>query len=38
MSVLGRDILELFVLIADLNRDSLGLLRGRHGYEIITGR
>lgn len=34
MSVLGRDIIEMFVLIADRKNDSLALLGGNHSYSI----
>lgn len=37
MSVLGRDILELFALIADRSANVLAMLRGKHRYAIQSG-
>lgn len=36
MSVLGRDILDLFTLIVDRKTDFIGLLRGQHDYKIVV--
>ncbi|MEO8497727.1 MAG: hypothetical protein ABI614_21890 [Planctomycetota bacterium] len=36
MSVLGRDIIEMFALIADREHDVLALLGGNHTYSIQT--
>ena len=35
MSVLGRDILELFAVIVDQADDTVWLLGGRHTYSIV---
>ena len=37
MSVLGRDILELFALVADRSANVLAILRGKHRYAIQFG-
>ena len=34
MSVLGRDIIDMFTLIADRESDVLTLLGGNHSYSI----
>ncbi len=34
MSVLGRDVLEMFALIADRPANVLAILGGRHSYEV----
>ncbi|MGI8979662.1 MAG: aspartyl protease family protein [Pirellulaceae bacterium] len=34
MSVLGRDILDMFALVADRPRNILAILGGKHGYAI----
>lgn len=36
MSILGRDILEMFALIADRKQDVLALLAGQHSYSIVA--
>ncbi len=36
MSILGRDILEMFALIADRKQNVLALLAGQHSYSIMT--
>jgi hypothetical protein len=38
MSVLGRDILDLFALISDRRRDVVAILGGRHGYSVHGGQ
>jgi hypothetical protein len=35
MSILGRDILNLFALIADRKQNVLALLTGQHNYSIV---
>ncbi len=37
MSVLSRDILELFALVADRSANVLAMLRGKHRYSIQSG-
>jgi predicted aspartyl protease len=34
MSVLGRDILEMFALVVDRRKDVVAILDGQHGYAI----
>ena len=34
MSVLGRDILEMFAVVVDYTGDTVCLLGGQHGYSI----
>ena len=34
MSVLGRDILEMFALIVDRRADVIAIIRGQHYYTI----
>ena len=37
MSILGRDILDLFALVADRKQNVLALLAGQHRYSIEQG-
>ena len=36
MSVVGRDILDLFTVIIDRSNDFVGLLRDRHSYKLVV--
>ncbi len=36
MSVLGRDVLEMFAVIVDYAGDTVSLLGGQHKYSITT--
>lgn len=38
MSVLGRDILEMFTLIVDRQSDVVALLGGTHGYTVTANQ
>lgn len=36
MSVLGRDILDMFALIVDRRADTIAIIGGQHGYTITS--